>query len=274
MYLLDKNDKEHLKFFVDFGRLSFLGKELQNVSIYHYPIIILEFMTGYFTTQDLYEENKKLALEFTTDYEIMELPEELKTLKPTLTLIADKTEAKEKKLSISSSNLPTIKEENNEVQNEKKKNLKPDTKSYEAHSEEFKKLLDINIKNQIDMQNSTKSLKTLTISEPEPVKEEAPVAKNEIKEMKSGEIDFSSSKKTKLLEKKKTITNEIKSRKYQSTPYFGYISECQMIMALTNPKEIIKETDPNFGKKLEENFKEELEKHKRKLRILEMEKEI
>ena len=121
MYLLDKNDKEHLKFFVDFGRLSFLGKELQNVSIYHYPIIILEFMTGYFTTQDLYEENKKLALEFTTDYEIMELPEELKTLKPTLTLIADKTEAIEKKLSISSSNLPTIKEENNEVQNEKKK---------------------------------------------------------------------------------------------------------------------------------------------------------
>ena len=51
MYLLDKNDKELLQFYVDLGRLSFLGKELRNVSIYQYPFIIFEFMTGYFTTE-------------------------------------------------------------------------------------------------------------------------------------------------------------------------------------------------------------------------------
>ena len=54
MYLLDKNDQELLQFEVDLGRLSFLGKELKTVSIYHYPIIIFEFMTGYYTTKELF----------------------------------------------------------------------------------------------------------------------------------------------------------------------------------------------------------------------------
>ena len=42
MCLLDNNDNELLKFNVDLGRLSFLGKDLRNVSIYYYPIIILK----------------------------------------------------------------------------------------------------------------------------------------------------------------------------------------------------------------------------------------
>ena len=70
MYLLDKNDKEILKFNVNLGQLAFLGKEMRNVSIYHYPIIIFEFMTGYFTTEELYQKNKEISLEFTKDYEI------------------------------------------------------------------------------------------------------------------------------------------------------------------------------------------------------------
>ena len=40
IYLLNKNKEEIHKFNVDLGRLSFLGKELRNVSIYYYPIII------------------------------------------------------------------------------------------------------------------------------------------------------------------------------------------------------------------------------------------
>ena len=43
MYLLDKNDKEILKFNVNLGQLAFLGKEMRNVSIYHYTRIIFEF---------------------------------------------------------------------------------------------------------------------------------------------------------------------------------------------------------------------------------------
>ena len=57
IYLLNKNKEEIHKFNVDLGRLSFLGKELRNVSIYYYPIIIFEFMTGYFTTEELFEKN-------------------------------------------------------------------------------------------------------------------------------------------------------------------------------------------------------------------------
>ena len=78
IYLLNKNKEEIHKFEVDLGRLSFLGKELRNVSIYYYPIIIFEFMTGYFTTEDLYDKNRELSFEFTKDFEIMEKPSLLK----------------------------------------------------------------------------------------------------------------------------------------------------------------------------------------------------
>ena len=76
--LLDKEKKEIHKFPVDLGHLSFLGQELRNVTIYVYPIIILEFMTGYFTTEELYKENQKLSLQFSSDFEILEKP--VKTL--------------------------------------------------------------------------------------------------------------------------------------------------------------------------------------------------
>ena len=66
MSLLDKENKELYDFKVDLSSLSFLGKELRNVSIYVYPIIIFEFMTGYYTTKDLYEKNQSIGLEFTT----------------------------------------------------------------------------------------------------------------------------------------------------------------------------------------------------------------
>ena len=78
IYLLNKKKEEIHKFEVDLGRLSFLGKELRNVSIYYYPIIIFEFMTGYFTTEELYNKNRELSLEFTKDFEIMEKPIPLK----------------------------------------------------------------------------------------------------------------------------------------------------------------------------------------------------
>ena len=76
MYLLDKNDKELFKFYVDLGRLFFLGKELRNVSIYTYPIIIFEFMTGYYTTEEIYKKNQQISLSFAKDYEIMEMPKD------------------------------------------------------------------------------------------------------------------------------------------------------------------------------------------------------
>ena len=74
IYLLNKKKEEIHKFYVDLGHLSFLGQELRNVYIYVYPIIILEFMTGYFTTEELYKKNKELSFAYNNDFEIMEKP--------------------------------------------------------------------------------------------------------------------------------------------------------------------------------------------------------
>ena len=269
MYLLDKNDKEILKFNVNLGQLAFLGKEMRNVSIYHYPIIIFEFMTGYFTTEELYQKNKEISLEFTKDYEILELPKELtKTIKSTNTMVVPKpqiNEPRDKRILTASSVLPTIPEQPNNNQNFKK-SLNPDTKSYDIRTKEFKNQLDINLKNQIEMKNSTKSQRTMTITSTE-----VPVPKKEIKENSSKNLPIEKKKKLDKPEKK-NIT-EGKTSKYQTTLYSEYVLTFQMLDYLINPKENIKETNPNFGKELE-IFNDQLEMHKRKLRIIEMEKEI
>jgi len=59
--LLDKKDEEKIKFNVNLLDLSFLGEELYTTSIYLYPILIFEFMNGYYTTTELYEQNIALV---------------------------------------------------------------------------------------------------------------------------------------------------------------------------------------------------------------------
>ena len=61
--LLDTKDNELLKFYINLSHLAFLGKEIDSVFIYHYPIIIFEFMTGYYTTNELNSENEKIITE-------------------------------------------------------------------------------------------------------------------------------------------------------------------------------------------------------------------
>ena len=252
MYLLDKDNNELFKIYVDLGRLAFLGKELRNVSIYQYPIIIFEFMTGYFTTEELFEKNRELGYEFTKDYEIMELPKDLtKSLRPPL----------QKVISVDSKLV--------EKANEKQKMPKitsPDTKSYNTNSKEFKAKLDSFIKNQIDPKNRLMSenigstfINTATF-------------KNEAKDNLSKSIMPDASKKKKMPSDKKVL-NETKTNKCKSTLYSEYVKNYQMLIYLMDPQENIKETNPNFEKELE-IFNEGLEKYKRKIRILEMEKEI
>ena len=279
MSLLDKNGKELLKFYVDLGRLSFLGKELRNVSIYQYPIIIFELMTGYFTTEELYEKNKELSLEYNKDYEILELPKVFnKSLKPTLTMNPSKTVNKDPKeinrLQSYNYIAPIVKEQKNEQkQNNSSKNLiniNPDTNEYNARSEEFKKKLDSVYKNQMDLKKSLNSTNTIIGNFP----------KNEIIAQRSETKDFSksispSSNSKKLSPGKKQIVAQEKKNntQIQTHIYSQYIINSQMIEYLINPKENVKQTNPNFGKELA-IFNKNLEKHKRKLRILEMEKEI
>ena len=122
MSLLDKENNELCNFKVDLSCLEYLDKDLRKVSIYTYPIIIFEFMTGYFTTKELYEENKSISYELAQDFEIMEIPKELqKGLRPTATMAP-----KDNILLSASTILPTIEESNeNEIP---KKNLNLDNK--------------------------------------------------------------------------------------------------------------------------------------------------
>ena len=46
-----------MNFNLNLLELSFLGKELYNVTIYHYPMLILEFMDGNYTTTELFLKN-------------------------------------------------------------------------------------------------------------------------------------------------------------------------------------------------------------------------
>ena len=274
MYLLDKDDNELHKFYVDLGRLSFLGKELRNVSIYQYPIIIFEFMTGYFTTEELYEKNRELGLEFTKEYEIMELPKDIKLMKSSMTIRDNKSlnrDPRENKLLSASTMLPSIKEMPNESQSPTKKKLNPDTKDYEKNSEEFVSKLETVVKNQAEKNNILKSANTIAGSN---IINENPVVKSETKENLTKSLDNSSTKKTPYVKKNQKKSNESKTNQTSPLiPYSNYLKDYQMLIYLINPQENLKETNPNFGKELEV-FNDGLEKYKRKLRILEMEKEI
>ena len=50
-----------MRFNLNLLELSFLGKDLYNVSIYHYPMLILEFMNGNYTTTELFLKNEELV---------------------------------------------------------------------------------------------------------------------------------------------------------------------------------------------------------------------
>jgi hypothetical protein len=150
MHLLDKNDKEILKFFVDFGNISYLGKDLRRVSIYYYPIIIFEFMTGYFTTNELFIKNRDIGYEFAKDFEIMDIPKDImKNMKSSLQINKSKSsniDIRDFQILSASTMLPSIKEKEQEQFNEnnitKKNNTNPDTKANNIKSNEFKIKLD------------------------------------------------------------------------------------------------------------------------------------
>ena len=268
MYLLDKNDKELFKFYVDLGRLFFLGKELRNVSIYTYPIIIFEFMTGYYTTEEIYKKNKQIALSFAKDFEIMEIPKEFQKLKPTLTLVqtrSSNTDNRESKLLNSSKFLPPIKESINEINSDTKKviHLSPDRNTYTPFSEETKTKLGTVTKT--DNKSSIKSANTIRVPSPT----------NEISMVKREAKDNLS--KSALVKKKagidKRMLNETKPIKSFIITYFDFIIQYQQLSFYISPENNKENNNSEFGKELE-IFKEGLEKYKRKLRILQMEKEI
>ena len=261
MSLLDKENKELYDFKVDLSSLSFLGKELRNVSIYVYPIIIFEFMTGYYTTKDLYEKNQSIGLELAPDFEIMELPKELqKNIRQTAT-IRQPLDTKENALLSASTIVPSINEVN---ENESPKKISnPDTKTYNPKSQEFKEKLSNNLKNQEENKNNVNNLAT----------EVSPPKNNKKKNLAKSVLPIMKKKKKKAEVDKKVSSDNIKHNKIQCTPYFNYIRDYQMLGFYVNPQESVKESNQNLAKELEK-FKEGLESYKRKLRIIEMDKEI
>ena len=63
MKVLDKKDQEKIKFDINLLDLAFLGEELYTTSIHFYPIVIFEFMNGYYTTSGISEKNNFLISE-------------------------------------------------------------------------------------------------------------------------------------------------------------------------------------------------------------------
>ena len=236
MYLLDKNDVELLEFEVDLGRLSFLGKELRTVSIYQYPIIIFEFMTGYYTTKELYEKNKQISFGFMNDFEIMERPFNLtKSLMPSMTLMQHKSanvDFKENK-QISQNALIQKRDQANETVNPKQVDVSPEAKPP-------KKKVDFKL---------------------------SPPKNNPENEIVTRKTEYNSTK---------TIIGSSSSKRNPVVQKRGagddYIKTFQMLTYFINP-ENTDETTIDLGKEIEE-FKEGFEQYKRKLRIIEMEKKI
>ena len=113
-------------------------------------------MTGFFTTEELFEKNREFGSEFSTGFEIMEIPKDLsKTLKIGATKSSN-VEAKENKINTPQINSPTKDQQNEAPAN--KKAINPDTKSYNVKSEEFRTKLENVYQNQLDKKNSTKTL--------------------------------------------------------------------------------------------------------------------
>ena len=258
MSLLDKENNELCNFKVDLSCLEYLDKDLRKVSIYTYPIIIFEFMTGYFTTKELYEENKSISYELAQDFEIMEIPKELqKGLRPTATMAP-----KDNILLSASTILPTIEESNeNEIP---KKNLNLDNKPLSSNLT-LNKSKSGNGKNSEENNNNINNLANETAT-----------PKNEKKKnLAKSVLPVISREKKKWagLDKKISYDSIKHNNKIQCTPYFNYIKDYQMLSFYINPQENIKETNQNLAKELE-IFEEGLEKYKRKLRIIKMNKQI
>jgi len=57
---LDDKDKEKVKFKLNLLNLHFLGEQLDAITIEFYPIFIIEFINGYYTSKELFEKNNIL----------------------------------------------------------------------------------------------------------------------------------------------------------------------------------------------------------------------
>ena len=198
-------------------------------------------MTGYFTTEELFDKNRELTLEFNNDYEIMEIPKEYtKELKTSSTLNQSKvvnSNPRENKLLVQSSKLPSMKEQPIEIGNIKNVGgLNPDTKEYNVKSEEFKKKLNNVYKNQIDLKNSIKSANTFvgnnSQNENTNLKNETKdnLHKSPLKKSLSPNKIPVMNKKTGGQEKKNLVDG--KTGQIQTHLYSKYIMSYQMIIYL------------------------------------------
>ena len=57
---MDDKDKEKVKFKLNLLNLHFLGEQLDAITIEFYPIFIIEFINGYYTSKELFEKNNIL----------------------------------------------------------------------------------------------------------------------------------------------------------------------------------------------------------------------
>ena len=208
-------------------------------------------MTGYYTTEELFKKNKKLGL-FSRDFEIMEIPKDFqRSLKTSVSPIGiRKAESSESNIrSLNSSMLPPIKEQPNESTN---KSGSVDDKTGD---------------------NKNNNLRPANTIIGPGLNPEAPIVKHDKKDLSKSVLPEISSKKKKWAGLDKKITAESKVNKVPLINYSEYIMKYPMLDFYIDPQDDNKESNSNLEKELDK-FKEGLEKYKRKLRIIEMNKQI
>jgi hypothetical protein len=262
--LLDKEDKEIFKFEVDLSRLSFLNKELGNVSIYHYPIIIFEFIKGYFTTEELFKKNIEFGNDVSKekDVEIVEKKPKNKKKKSPDVKKSVNFDIKETKTFLSSEDLASILDDKKDTQKDKEKE-NTDSKAIKNKTEENKKSVDNLAQSHDD--DRIKSVSTFVISNNSSKKD---ISKSTI----STTVKLKKSKSSKKIdfkpEKKEPPAPQI-------IKFSEYYKNSVMLDYLINPQNEEK-TSLNSYKEVLTSFslKDIIDKYERKSKIKKLEEEI
>ena len=247
-----------MNFNLNLSELSFLGKELYNVTIYHYPMLILEFMDGNYTTTELFLKNDFLIY----GHDIQLITKE--SSGSTVSNVDDN-------LNIGSflESLPDVYSINDDdpidLENDRNASMSISTNRDSSQR--------INIGNKDISQNDKRTNSIFNYIEVK--KSKSKDSNNKIENEKEEKKD-KKNKKNKNKKKSKKISKEIKEKKidtYGFSDYLGLYVEKILFFRDELNKEKTEKVENNFIFKID-NYEKILELYKRKERIEQLKKQI
>ncbi len=249
--LLDINNEEKMKFNLNLLELSFLGKDLHTVPIYHYPMLILEFLEGNYTTTELFAKNDILVngKQSFDDYIVIDDNNlnigEIENMTEITSINDDDYEVQPKKKAARNASVANI---NLDLLKEISKNM-----GNKNNVADKKKSIFINRAPDLDL--------TKTPSDKD---------KNKISEKENKKDKKNKKKKN----KKKPETKEKKIDSYNFSDYFDLYTDKILIFRDKENQEMSNiKKEVNITAKIK-NYKNIIESYKRKYRLNEIEREI